>query len=788
MIDRETAVRALRDAAKDPSAFSTEELKMLMDAAETPEAPKSTEPTSLLGPTGMDMLEKQIPVAPEAADIGAMMDKYPGAKSAFGGRLTDFSQGNPLSDIIEERNKTHDDNLPNASKRKDFTAPPEFFPPPPEALPTNPIEAFGLKLSNARNAMPGILGGKVEHFLEPSLEQFQRDMGQYVHPSEMHHGSDAYREYADDLWQKVHDQAKAENRPVVRDAYKKDKSWTTQAGDFVAKQTVGLASGLNDILGGVPAEAADVLMGKPFQGDSAENMNRLGESAPAARTAGQVGGSMLPMSPGGLAARGASAALPEAAGFLGATARAGAVGAAAGGAQAGAMGEDMGSGALFGLPLGMIGGGLGYGAKAQGKNLRETTTLGQAERAGTAETSALFGVKPTEAAKGIRKESYLQSGEPGRETDMLAQRLEGQVLEGGRKLDQATQRDIGQAQKQYFDLTKEVREPATPLVKEAMRLHSTGFSSDGRELPLHDQQSKFLRDAIAKSTSAEVVPSSGGKANVRSTGGGSFDLSAEEAKMQGIDVERAMKDYMASGGDAPGDFVVRVTPQKLNPEETERIIAKIGDYLDQGDADKKRALNSLMPFSRQVRDQFPAAGPISGDITARVGDAELKGWSAFQHQASERIGKTQKTLEDAGLPSKVPDELNSNQDKALSGAIRGYGKAGRSPDLDQALRDLADPKKLEEMRGMGNLPKLEAQGTMFPSAYMRSSGTGGAVNLQGARFHLDPFLESIAPPLLSGRAGSAGAVLGRDKKALPEQLDQATLEKLRAIFGPGGPF
>src|SRR5262249_29814124 len=158
----------------------------------------------------------------------------------------------------EEYARTHDANLPNASKRKDFTAPPEFLPNPPDAAATNPIEAFGLKLQNARASLPGILGGKVEHFLEPSLEQFQAEMGPFVHPSELHHGSDAYKEYADSLWQKIYDQAKAEGRPVVRDAYKKDQTWATKAGDWAMRNAAGAAAGVDKAFGGLFSDTASV--------------------------------------------------------------------------------------------------------------------------------------------------------------------------------------------------------------------------------------------------------------------------------------------------------------------------------------------------------------------------------------------------------------------------------------------------------------------------------------------------------------------------------------------------
>ncbi len=789
----EAARGGLEAAVDNPEAFSEDEIQKLT-AIVTEFQGSRSEPTSLLGPTGMDMLEKQVPVAPEAADIAGMIDKYPGAKNALGGGLTDFTAGNPLTKNIEAYQETHDETMPNASKRKDFKAPPEFFPPVPEA--TTPMEAFGLKLSNAHASLPTGLGGKTQHFLEPSIEQFQRDMGPYIHPDELKAGvtGDAYKEYADQRWQEVYEQAKAEGRPIVRDAYKKDKSWTTRALDKARDTAGGLLAGADKAMMGIPTRLISQV---PGGGGVRAEAQKMREESPTSATVGEIGASLLPVAPGSLAARGAGAMLPKAAGLFGATARAGALGAAAGGAQSVASdvgeGKDpslssLGTGALFGLPLGAIGGAMGYGARAHGRNLRETTSLGQAERAGVAETGTFAGVKPTAAGRAIRSESYRQSGDIGGEVDMLANRIEATKLEGGKRLDAASQKAYGEARAQFLEMSKETKVPQTDLLKEAMRLHATGVDEMGKPLLLHAPQNKVLQDAIKTSAEFEIVPASGGKANVRPRSSASFDIDPDTATLQGVDVERHMADYLKHAP-APGDYVIRVTPQALNPEKTEQIIAKIGDYLKQGDADKTKALNSLMPFSRAARERFPAAGPISDDLTTRASiggkDTELKGWAAFQHLSHEQKLETEKVLGLGGLPKDLPAKLDDNQIKASFNATSAYGKPGRSPDLDQALRDLTDPAKLEQMRGMRNLPKLEAQGSMFPSANLRSTGIVGSINPQGARFHLDPMLEAIAPPLLGGRHGAAGGMLGREKKKPPEQLDPITLEQLKAIFGPG---
>ncbi len=798
--DYEIARKGLEAAVDAPDAFTEEEITRLSGIVSDFQSSRK-EPTSMLGPTGMDMLESKVPAqGPPETDVSSLLEKLPGAKIQFdkANPLTDFSAGNPVTASLEERKLTHDDNLPNASKRKDFSAPPEFLPPPPEAPPaTNPIEAFGLKLSNARASLPGILGGKVDHVLEPSLEQFQQEMGPFVHPSELHHGSDAYKEYADGLWQKVYDQAKAENRPVVRDAFKKDQTWATKAGDFAARNVAGAAAGVDKAFGGLFSDTASVLKGKPFMDGEQENQKLLRGAQPEAALAGEIGGSMIGVSPASLAARGAGAALPKAAGLAGSMARAGAVGAAAGGAQAGAgeiaEGHDpsasgVGMGAAIGFPLAAFGSLIGFGARAHGQNLRQGSTLGQAKKAGVAETSTLFGVKPTKAAQKIRQESYAQSGEPGREVDMLADRNARQVIAGGRALENASQKEVGLAQQEFFDLSKTTKVPQTDLLKEAMRLHARGVDEHGQELFLHGPQQKILKDALKTSGDFEIVPASGGNANVRSTTGKSFDLDPDTATLQGVDVEQLMARYLRSGKEAPGDFMVRVIPRELNPDQTEQVIAKIGEYLKQGDADKTQALNSLMPFSRAAREKFPSVGPISDDITSsvKIGGQEtpLKGWAAFQHEAFKKRMSVERTLGRAGLPTEgIPEEMTDAIERSVAGQTRNYGKPGRSPDLDQALRDLADPQQLEQMRGMSNLGKLEAESSMFPSMSARTSGFAGSINPRGARFHLDPMLEAIAPPLLSGRAGAAGGALSHKKKPVPTQLDPLTFQQLQTILG-----
>lgn len=780
---------------------------------------------SMLGPTGMDMLAEKIPVAESPDDKVMQLMQDPNIK-----RGMKLSPKFDMAGDSDEYNKTHDVNdTQSASQRRDLTRPAEHIPPPPPNTVyggMNPLDMFGASLEQARSNLPELVGGKVEHYLEPPVSQFRRDMApmllaQGIDPNSLGHESPQYKEYSDQRWAELYDQAKTEGRSIVRNAYSKPRTFgdkveigvTDAAGMGVAaavgadeaafggrgrrmaadlmtptpakfKTTLGksLGGGLDKWFPGSSpdqfATTAAETLGRsseqsPEYKGQLQNYERLAESSPGARVAGQMLGAGSSIGMGGLASRGV--------GGFGALA-----GAARGAASATGTGTSLafsedrlpGAGELardaaLGAPFGMLGG-------IHGKRLRETTPLSNIEDAGMGETEMLRGVRRSPRAVEIQEKATAAMG-PGREKDYLVGELEKPMTAGARDLAAMTKRDIGVPQQQYFNMSKDVRKPQTPLLKEAMKIHAGGSYETGGALPVHGGQNAELQKIIAQASHAEIIPAPSGQVTVKSANPASFDLSPEEAAQRGINVDRLMQSKMATG-DAPGEYVVRVTPRELNPEQTENIIALLHEQIKEG----KNAgmLDSLHRASREVRDQFPAMGPIDPNATATIelGAGEqlpLKGWSAWQHQAAEKTQRARRVVDTAGLgPGKTPENLGSNQADSLFGRTSAYKTPGRRSDADAALEELAGlggaSQGLKEVAGQAGLDEMKG-GILGMARRPRSS------IVQGLQTRLDPLLTFYGPGFGAVSPTVPKTLSGKQK--LPDGLDPETYQRLRKAMG-----
>lgn len=802
-ISRERALKALDLAKQDPTAFSDQEIDELLDIA-APKGAPAAESNSMfnLGPTGGDMLADKIPVPPSPDEEILKLAEKPGAMQAMklSPKMTVGQPGETEEMAVQRRDQERQaydashfgDDAPEASqtasRRKDLHAPPEFRPPSqePPTMPgggVNPMEMFSGALGKAKEAIH-----MTEYFLEPPVTQFRREMAPYIPGvADMGIGDDAYKEYADQLWKTIHDQAKAEGRPVVRVAYKKAET----GGDVVKKALVenvagplmGAVSGVNRQAFGLPAKAIGAL-----DKETGENVGRMGETYPLSELAGEVVGGASRVSPMGLASQAITKSLPAAGArtLLGAGGRGALAGAGAGavGATSIAASEDR-------LPTGMelfLGGGLGaIPGAAQGAHkkalLRSMPALSKAEIGGVAETDILRGVKRTPKGQAIQEASEEAfGGQTGREQDFVAGKMEQPLTQGARRLAATTQRDVGVPQRTYYDMSADVRKPQTAIVKEAMKLHERGAYESGSNLPRHAQQNKDLQKLIGDAAHMEIAPSVNDQAITKSARPGSFDLTPEAAAKQGIDVERVMSRYRDAAHMAPGEYMIRVTPKELNAEQTENIIQKLHAQIGEGkDVD---ALKSLHRASREVRDQFPAMGPINANETASIdlgaGETlELKGWSAWQHKAAEKTQGSKRTLEMGGFSGDVPTRLGGNEAKGQFGATKNYMAEGQHPDADAALRELAQlgnatPGMLEAVAGEAGMKSLPG-----------GVPTSRAGILQGARLRLDPLLQFYGPAFASAAPGAPDKVTGKQKLSHP--LDEETLRQLRSITGRFGP-
>jgi hypothetical protein len=716
------------------------------------------------GPVGMDMLAEKIPQqGPDDMVIEAMKD--PKNRMAAGSKKMDVASDDDALAASLKRSA-------EAEKRRVAEA--EFIPPAKSPAPmggVDPMTMFSASLDNARQNLPAFAGGKVEHYLEPPISQFQRDMAQVYGPEvrKMTHTSPEYLDYADGRWQEILEAAKAEGRSVVRNAYRQNKT-LGQKVESGAAAAIGM--GAAAAIGADEAAFGGLGRRLAASGDEEQlaNYDRLAETNPGSRVVGNLLGAGSSIGAGGLASR-AIGGQGLARGAL----RGAASGAATETSLAASKGElpgagDLATGAALGAPFGAIGG-------MHGKNLRQSTALGDIERSGMGETEVFRGVRRSPKATQLRETAAEKLGSPDRAVDMMAGELEGPMLKAGRELADRTQADIGTQQATYFNMTKDVRKPTTPLLKQAMEVHAGGSYDAGGNLAAHGPQNRRLQQIIQDASHAELVPSANDSALAKPANAQTFDLTVEEATAKGIDVDRITQNYMGHGGELPPEFMIRVTPKQMNPEQTENVIRLLQEQI--GEGKNVGALETLGRAAREVRDQFPAMGGMRDVAPVDIGTGSqaqtLKGWSSFQQGAAQKTAQTKRTLEMAGLPKgEPPAALDAGQAQGQFGVTRNYREPGRHPDADTALRELAGMagkgKELEELAGMKGLDKARG-GVPLSKRGLMDAG----------RYRLDPLMTFYGPGF-GAVAPHAGQTM-RPQQQLDPQMPPEMLEAFRK-WGP----
>lgn len=224
-------------AGKDPKVDPKLLAQVRAEVMKRRPAPPTTQerPSVLapeLGAQGIDMLESKLGT-PEANEAQAQAEQAGmalprGARTQAGPEDIAKNEAAAKARLAE----VYDPNLPSASHIKALHRPPEFYPPHPH---TGLLDIPG----GMRMMMPTYAGGETTHFAEPTVEQFRRDMGPVIGSriATMDTNTAEYRQYADLLWQRVYDQAKAAGKPVVRHEFaSKSDAWDRLAyhvGDAV---------------------------------------------------------------------------------------------------------------------------------------------------------------------------------------------------------------------------------------------------------------------------------------------------------------------------------------------------------------------------------------------------------------------------------------------------------------------------------------------------------------------------------------------------------------------------
>jgi len=299
-----------------------------------------------------------------------------------------------------------DEKLPNATKRKRYSAPPEYVTKQPgKAL----AQLAKNRLTDPLNGSNGAM------YFEPSEKQFAADMGEYLKAKGVEPGSEDYRlafaDYKDRKWEQAYKQAEATDSPLLRVAYVPENAngWTKLQAYLADKTDAASAFAQGFASGGTLG------MTRALHSDA--DREQLARH-PIAETLGEFGGAVTP---GGLASkltgtvgRGAARLGP-----VGAAAVAGGVAApldvaAHAGAEElsnrlhgrpvdqdakGQFASKLLGSALLGTGMGVVGEYLASGAQGYREHVRSPlskfgTELTNAESTGTA-TDALSGLKPS---------------------------------------------------------------------------------------------------------------------------------------------------------------------------------------------------------------------------------------------------------------------------------------------------------------------------------------------------------------------------------------------------------
>lgn len=247
-----------------------------------------------------------------------------------------------------------------------------------------------------------------------------------------------------------------------------------------------------------------------------------------------------------------------------------------------------------------------------------------------------------------------------------------------------------------------------------------------------------------------------------------FDITPQEAKAFGIDV-------------GEGNFA-RLGPKGTNPEDL-RKITEAAQRQQRSGSVKEEPFPHYDEIKRalyQDRDLFRGeTDAIKQSQTHTLPSGEvIRGYSAANAQLSDDMRAFENQLELLGI-KKMPTPEETAKLSQLEGRARGYGKGGRQPEVDEALRNMAaetgTSATLERIPQYRALKELQGQAKLWDALRPWNHSTA-------ARLRLDPILRALIPYL--ERSGALGALEPELTKPLPPQADEATLEEIQRALQP----
>jgi hypothetical protein len=247
-----------------------------------------------------------------------------------------------------------------------------------------------------------------------------------------------------------------------------------------------------------------------------------------------------------------------------------------------------------------------------------------------------------------------------------------------------------------------------------------------------------------------------------------FDITPSEAASRGLDV-------------GEGNFA-RLSPKVRNPEDLKKITEDVQANHKPGKEEPFPHFDEIKRALHQDRDAFTGeTNTIKQSQTFTLPNGEtVRGYSAANAQLSHDIGEFDNLLDLLGL-KKMPAEGDTAQFANMENRARNYGKAGRQPEIDRALRQFAaetgmEPT-LENIRRYRAMKELEDMSSLGKAVRPWSNPTA-------TRLRLDPALQALVPYLEN--AGSLGAVPGEADRArqLPPRADEPTIEQIQRLLQP----
>lgn len=807
--DIDFAVASLSDPKADEQLkAAARRLLSRLPATPKAETPADFGEHSSLGPTGLDV------GSPAEIQLGEQSRAFQGQEKAAREhpevvkalKAQGIMAGAPIASPEEEAQAIAAKAEQRAEMRKQLERPTVFT--APKDVPTeenqvkNPLDIFtnvGPRIANARKLLPSALGGNVEHFVEPDIDEFRKTMAPIMgeRAYSVTKDSEEYRDFADAAWANIYDQAQKEGRSVTRHDKQTDKTPAWEGAELVRQAGGAAGTMLNAATGGLGTKYAGrrvaAWSGHPEKGEEeAQNLERVSASAnPALNLGAEVAG--MVESP---IFKGAGKLVPGA--TIGRTAAQAGLGSAGyKGAELGTRsmgGEDIGLGQAASEvgqagTLGVVAGGLfglgGAGLRKNAANLRTSTPLGEAETAGA--KMHWYGVEPGKKVGALREEAraggYGYSHKPDVNT-MMAEKLDEPLNREAARGQAEQKRVAGEAFAEYHAAYGHDRIQPVNAQRALESVHQKLTREGGDVIGGSEPLARAIQNRLASMSHVEVYPA----------GEASGAIPAKEAMQKGYDVVPAVAKAIGSSvseiESTPSildDVDVKIALKNFNPQEHDQLVRGFDDLAEKEGRPGMSSsdLKSLLEAARQDRDLFKGGtSKIPSDLTHTIEDAE-------QNKTKLEAYSARKAIEADKL---VAMEKRNNLVKPEN--VRNYGEPKGPLGRDAALRDIAQSADvhgfpgtsdtLELSRGNRAVERLEEASKLRSGARMHGLTANPVEHLSGTamRLRLDPFLGAIEPEVGRGASMAATAADKRlSRKPNDMGADQDTINKIQRLLG-----